>query len=146
MKWLKHRSDTTGNVSDTYYAATWHLPLKVLQQYSSAKVVSENAQFPWYMSKEDGNYYGCDESLRIKREHTMVDDDRQYYFVAPIITDAKFRENVLQHYNTPAKNQGGGSVSTRSHPSQDTSPGHDVTPLSSLTPDVASALPEELLE
>ena len=60
------------------------------------------------MTKEDGKYYKCDQSLIIKREDTMGNDARQYYYVAPIVTDDTFREDVIQHYNTPAKNQGGG--------------------------------------
>lgn len=143
QKWLEHRSDKTGGRGAAYFAATWHIPLRVLHQYSSAKVTSQNAQFPWSMSKEDGVHYACDESLRIKRADTMGNDARHHYYVAPIITDDKFRQDVLQHYTTPAKNQGGGSVSTRSHPSQSTSPGADGTPLSSLTPSVASPVPSQ---
>ena len=67
------------------------------------------------MSKEDGDYYQCDESLVIKRSEASIVNNEQYYYVAPIITNEKFGVEVLQLYSTSTKKQGQGAMSTRSH-------------------------------
>ena len=66
------------------------------------------------MSKKEGDYYGCDESLAIKRSEARIVNKDQYYYVAPIITDEKFDLDLLQLYSTPTKNPGQGAMTTRS--------------------------------
>ena len=55
--WLDQRADKSGNKDDTYYAATWHIPLEVLIEYSERKLEFPKANFPYYMSKEKGVKY-----------------------------------------------------------------------------------------
>ena len=83
------------------------------------------------MSKEDGKYYNCDDSLLIKRsEWSGVSDG--YYYVAPMITDARFCGDLLQSYKTPAKNPEQASMTTRSNS------------MSTVTSRIASEHPSEM--
>ena len=67
------------------------------------------------MSKEDGDYYGCDKSLRVLKKYTAVYfKEEQHYYVAPIITDEKFQNDMRLLYHNPAKGPVQGSMSTLS--------------------------------
>ena len=84
--WLQHRSDKTGDSNDAYYAAAWHIPLKVLQDYALSQQKPKKAHFPWCMSKEDGLQYNCHESLEVVYEGSKKATNDAFYFVAPIMT------------------------------------------------------------
>jgi len=101
--WLQHRSDKTGDENATYYAAAWHMPLKVLQDYVKLRQDTPKAHFPWSMSKEYGRDYECDHSLEVVYEGSKKATKDAFYFVAPIMTTEKFdqEELVMQQQNTP---------------------------------------------
>ena len=112
--WLRQRSEKTGSDDDTYHAATWHIPLKALLRYAESRQKSDGAHFPWSMSKEDGEKYYSDKSFRVRRGDTKVPNDEHYYYVAPIITDEKFKQELHELYITPSKGQSDVSSNTRS--------------------------------
>ena len=115
QKWLKQCANKGGSDSGKHYAATWHIPLRALQRYSCKRKETSGARFPWYTSKEDGKYYNCDDSLLIKRSEWSGVSDESYYYVAPMITDARFCSDLLKSYKTPAKNPEQASMTTRSN-------------------------------
>ena len=132
QKWLKQCANKGGSDSGKHYAATWHIPLRALQGYSCKRKDAPGAQFPWCMSKEDGKYYDCDDSLLIQRSEWSGVSDESYYYVAPMITDARFCSDLLQSYKTPAKNPEQASMTTRSNS------------MSTVTPRIASEHPSEM--
>ena len=92
---MLQRADKSGNKDDTYYAATWHIPLEVLIEYSERKCSHPKANFPYYMSKKKGVHYQCDDSLVIKAWQAPDISDEKYYFVAPIRTRDNSRKNCI---------------------------------------------------
>ena len=133
---MDQRADKSGNKDDTYYAATWHIPLEVLIEYSERKLEFPKANFPYYMSKEKGVKYQCHPSLVIKPVRVQDISDDKYYFVAPITTRDKFEQEVLNMYTTPSKtstSDGISTVNTRSQSSSRNSDEHDMSRMSSLT-------------
>ena len=120
--WLRQRSEKTGSDDDTYHAATWHIPLKALLRYAESRRKCEKACFPWSMSKEDGKKYYSDRSFRVRRGDTKVANDEHYYYVAPIITDEKFKQELHELYKTPSKGQSDISSNTRSRSDGETPP------------------------
>jgi hypothetical protein len=128
--WLQHRSDKTGDSNDAYYAAAWHIPLKVLQDYVSSRQETPTAHFPWCMSKEYGQYYECDHSLEVVNEGSKKATNDAFYFVAPIMTTTRFDQELLTRFLTPAKKQRHGSMSTRGSTTGGHSSESDTSPAS----------------
>jgi hypothetical protein len=141
--WLQHRSDKTGDSNDAYYAAAWHIPLKVLQDYALSRQETPTAHFPWCMSKEYGDYYNCHESLKLKNDGSTKTTNDVSYFVAPIMTTTTFEQEVLNQFTTPAKTQGQGSVSTRGSTTGGHSKSLDTSPASPVSSLTASVLPDD---
>ena len=100
--WLDQRADKSGNKDNTYYAATWHIPLEVLIEYSKRKRSHPKANFPYYMSKQKGVNYQCHPSLVIKPGQVPDISEEKYYFVAPIRTRDKFEEELHIRHTTPS--------------------------------------------
>ena len=96
------------------------------------------------MSKEDGKAYVLDRSYLVSRRDTKVANDEHYYYVAPIITDEKFAEEIFQLSNTPDKNPGQGATSTRSKKRKYENTDEPVPPAlyssSSQTPDITTCV------
>ena len=134
--WLLQRADKSGNKDDTYYAATWHIPLEVLIEYSERKRSQPKAKFPYSMSKKKGVHYECDDSIAIKDGQVPDISDEKYYFVAPIRTRDKFEEELHIRHTTPSKtstSDGISTVSTRSQTGSRNSDEHDMSRMSTLT-------------
>ena len=133
---MNQRADKSGNRDGAYFAATWHIPLEALLQYSKRKSTSLKAHFPYYMSKSNGELYQCDDSLVVKRDQVSGITDEKYYYLAPIRTKEKFEEELLTRYTTPSKtgpSDGSHSVSTRSQTDSRNSGANDTSRISSLT-------------